>query len=286
MGLTFAFIAILGWSLGDFLIQRSARKLGDWEALFFIVFFASIVLFPFVYGALLSLTAFDWFVLTLTSIVILIASLLDFEALRVGKMSVVEPIFALEVPVTVALATLVVGEHLTGQQLGLIALLLIGIVLVSNRRFSIMHMRTIEKGVLVAILTTIGMGSANFLFGFGSRATDPLMITWFTSIFMTIATFAYLARNRELHKLRINWRHNKKLLLAVGLADTAAWVGYSASALYIPIGIATGLTESYIALAALLGLAFNKEKLRAHQLLGLGVAVIAAVILATTVKSL
>lgn len=286
MGLTFAFIAILGWGLGDFLIQRSARKLGDWEALFFIVLFASIVLLPFIYSALSLLTVYDWFVLTLTSVVILVASLLDFEALRVGKVSVVEPIFALEVPVTVALATFVVGEHLTHEQYGLIALLLIGIVLVSNRRFSHMHMRTLEKGVFVAILTTIGMGSANFLFGFGSRATDPLMITWFTSVFMTIATFVYLARARELHKLKLNWRHNRSLILAVGLADTAAWVGYSASALYIPIGVATGLTESYIALAALLGLAFNKEKLRAHQLLGLGVAVIAAIVLASTVEAL
>lgn len=286
MGLTFAFIAILGWGLGDFLIQRSARKLGDWEALFFIVLFASIVLLPFVYDSLKILTLFDWFVLTLTSVVILVASLFDFEALRVGKVSVVEPIFALEVPVTVALATLVVGEHLSEKQLGLIALLLVGIVLVSNRKFSHMHVRTIEKGVVVAIITTIGMGSANFLFGFGSRATDPLMITWFTSVFMTIATFVYLAYRKELHKLGLNWRHNKKLILAVGMADTAAWVGYSASALYIPIGVATGLTESYIALAALLGLFFNKEKLRVHQLVGLGLAVVAAIILASTVESL
>lgn len=284
MGLTFAFIAILGWGLGDFLIARSARKLGDWEALFWIVVFASVVLFPFVSGALNALTTYDWFVLTLTSCVILAASLLDFEALRVGKISVVEPIFAMEVPVTVALATFVAKEHLAAAQLALIAFLLIGIVLVSNKRIGQLHMRTIEKGVWIALLTTIGMGTANFLFGFGSRATDPLMITWFTSVFMTIATFCYLLRTRQAWKLLASLRRNHWLIAAVGMADTAAWVGYSASALYIPIGIATGLTESYIALAALLGLVFNGERIRLHQKIGLVVAMIAAIALAFTVE--
>lgn len=283
MGLTFAFIAILGWGLGDFLIARSARKLGDWEALFWIVLFASVVLFPFVSNSLQHLSGFDWFVLSLTSIVILTASLLDFEALRVGKISVVEPVFAMEVPVTIALATFFTGEHLSLQQLLYIGILLFGIVLVSNKKLGSLHIRTIEKGVWVAVLTTIGMGSANFLFGFGSRATDPLMITWFTSMFMTAATLFYLARSNQLHKLAANLRRNTWLILAVGMADTAAWVGYSASALYIPIGLATGLTESYIALAALLGLVFNRERIVMHQRAGLVLAVIAAVALALTI---
>ena len=106
MGILFAGLAIAGWGLGDFLIQRSARKLGDWEALFWIVLFATIVLLPFVYPTLAILSGYDWLILGLTSIVILVSSLLDFEALRVGKVSVVEPIFAMEVPVTIALATL------------------------------------------------------------------------------------------------------------------------------------------------------------------------------------
>jgi hypothetical protein len=34
IGVGFAFIAMLCWGVGDFLIQKSARKLGDWETLF------------------------------------------------------------------------------------------------------------------------------------------------------------------------------------------------------------------------------------------------------------
>src|SRR3989338_609816 len=282
MGILFAGLAIVGWGFGDFLIQRSARKLGDWEALFFITAFAAIVLFPFVYQALEGLSAFDWLVLTGTSVVILAAGLLDFDALRVGKISVVEPIYAMEVPITIALSTFIIGEVMTGTQLMLIVGLLVGIFLVSNKHFGRMRIRTLEKGVLVAVLATIGMGASNFLFGFASRATDPLMINWFTSAFMAVSTLAYLLYTRQGHLVLSNWRKNKGLILAVSVSDNTAWVAYSSATLFMPIGLATCLTESYIALAAILGLFFNKERLVVHQKFGLSLAVLTAIALAFT----
>ncbi|MEK7110702.1 MAG: EamA family transporter, partial [Patescibacteria group bacterium] len=49
MGIVFALTALFAWGIGDFLIQRSARKFGDWAALFFIDIFGTIVLLPFVW---------------------------------------------------------------------------------------------------------------------------------------------------------------------------------------------------------------------------------------------
>lgn len=285
MGLFFAALAILGWGLGDFLIQRSARKLGDWEALFFIVAIGTLVLLPFIADELAALSLTSWLVLVGTSVVILVAGLLDFEALRVGKISVIEPIYAMEVPVTIALATLVIGEHLLPKQLALIVLIVAGVFLVSNKHLSKIHLRTLERGVWIAVLATLGMGFANFLFGFASRDAGPLMINWFTSAFMAAATLAYLLYRKEGSLLIANWRKHKRLLLAVGFADNMAWVAYSSATLFLPIGLATGLTESYIALAAVLGLVYNRERLRAHQWAGLVLSVCAAILLAFTVTS-
>jgi multidrug transporter EmrE-like cation transporter len=50
--------------------------------------------------------------------------------------------------------------------------------------------------------------------------------------------------------------------------------------LLIPIGVATGISEGYIAFAGGLGLVFNKEKLKAHQWVGFLLAVAAVVALA------
>ncbi len=258
--------------------------MGDWESLFFVVLFASIVLSPFVYQALIGLSGFHWLLLGGTSVVILVASLLDFDALRVGKMSVVEPIYAMEVIVSIALATLVVGELITIQQFVLVLALLVGVVLVANKRFSGMHMRTLEKGIWTAVLATIGMGTSNFLFGYGAREMDALIITWFTSVFMTIVTFFYIIFVQRSHSLGRDWRHNKWLILGVGSADVVAWVSYASSTLYLPIGLATGLTEVYIALAVVLGLFFNREKLRLHQYIGLVLSIFAAITLAFTIE--
>ncbi len=284
MGLFFVGLAILGWGIADFLIQRSARKLGDWESLFFVVLFASVVLSPFVYPSLVSLSVFHWLILGGTSGIILVASLLDFEALRIGKMSVVEPIYAMEVIVSIALATLVVGEFITYGQFMLILVLLVGVVLVANKRFSGMHMRTLEKGIWTAVLATIGMGTSNFLFGYAAREMDALIITWFTSVFMTVVTLVYILFVQRSHSLGRDWRHNKWLILGVGLADVIAWVSYASSTLYLPIGLATGLTEAYIALAVVLGMFFNKEKLRLHQYVGLVASIAAAIALAFTIE--
>lgn len=285
IGLLYAVVAIVSWGVGDFLIQRSARKVGDWEALFFITFFASIVLFPFCYPALKTLSGFDWLVLAGTSAVILAAALFDFSALRVGKIAVIEPIYAMEVPITIALATFLVGEHLSAVQLGLIVLLLISVLLVTTKSFRGMHVRALERGIWAALLGTIGMGASNFLFGYTSRAAGPLMVNWFTSVFMAFATLAYLLYNERGKTIIAHVRHNSKLLFAMSFFDLLAWIGYSASTLSLPIGLVTGLTESYIALSVILGLTFNKEKLLLHQKAGLALAVIAAVTLAFSAAS-
>ena len=69
-------------------------------------------------------------------------------------------------------------------------------------------------------------------------------------------------------------------ILSVSCADNIAWIAFSTSTLFLPIGLVTGMTESYIALAALLGIFFNREKLRHHQQFGLILSVCAVIVLA------
>jgi drug/metabolite transporter (DMT)-like permease len=280
IGIVFATLAVFGWGFGDFLIQRSTRKLGDWETLFFVTLFAAIVLLPFVLTSFAMLSLFDWALLIGTSVVILVAALLDFEALRVGKIAIVSPVYAMEVPITIALSTLLIGEHLTIVQLELAALLLLGVFLISNKHLGRIRIKSMERGVLVAALAMLGMSLSNFLYGFSSRATGPLLINWFTSAFMAVTTLIYLVSTSQGSGIVRNLRHNKRLIFSIGFFDTIAWVAYSSSTLTLPIGLATGLTESYIAVSAILGIVLNKEKLARHQNLGLIVAIFAAIFLA------
>lgn len=282
MGILFAFIALICWGVGDFLIQKTSREFGKWVVLFFVGLIASVALLPFVYqniGASLAERPV-LIILIIASFVLLLTALLDFQALSVGKISVIEPIMALEIAVTAALSFLAIGEHLTWLQVTLIIALIVGIILVSTKSFHHLKKIKAEKGVWLALAGAASMGVTNFLFGIGAREADPLIVNWFTSVFLALACLIYLITNKQIRNLFADWHKDKRLLIGVGVIDNAAWVAYSYSTLYIPIAVAISISESYIALAALLGVLFNKEKLRKHQYAGLVVAIICAVILA------
>lgn len=281
MGVLFAFLALVGWGIGDFLIQRSTRRFGSGIALFFITAFASIVLFPFVFHELFFLAdPKNLFILLITSVVLLVASLFNFEALRIGKIAVIEPVYAFEIPITAALSWFLIKEDLSMPQILLIFFIILGIFLVSIKKFSFFKKFHLERGVWLAVLTTICMAGTNFLFGISARETSPLFINWFTSTFIVIAVFLYLIFTNRLNDLSKCWREEKRLIFSVGFFDNLAWVAYAAATVFIPIAVAIGISESYIALAAILGLVLNKEKLYRHQKIGLAVTITACICLA------
>ena len=279
MGILFALGALVSWGLGDFLIQRSARKFGDWIALFYITAFGSIVLFPFVYRDLARALDGHTILLLVAGCVLLLAALIDFEALRVGKISVIEPIYALEIIVTVVLSLYVIHERLTLLQGLLVGSSMIGIFLVSTR--SLYHFKNIhlEKGIWYALSASLCMGGVNFLFGLGARAISPLMINWFTSAFIAVVALVYLISTSRLREVAADFRQNKRLIFNVSFFDNLAWIMFSYATLHIPIAVATSVSESYIALASFLGFYFNREKLKYHQILGLLLVVISIVAL-------
>lgn len=284
MGILFALSALVCWGVGDFLIQRSARKFGDGIALFFITALGAIALLPLVWSDIPSIFSMsrDALILWGTSLILLAAALLDFEALRIGKISVVEPIYSFEIAVTAVLGAIFINESLTTHQILATAVLIFGIFLVSMQRLKHSGIFSLERGVLLAIGATALMGAVNFMFGVGGRETNPLIINWFTSTFIAVVMAGYLTFAGEWHHIRRQWRGNKPLIFSVGLIDNLAWIFYTYSTLTIPIAIATAISESYIVLASLLGLWLNRERLRRHQMVGLLITVLAAIALALT----
>ncbi len=284
MGIIFALLAMVSWGAGDFLIEKGTRKFGDVLTLFYITAFGAIFLLPFIYtqvSALINTGSMQqWALLVITTLVLLGAAVFNFEALRIGKISAMEPIFTLEVLITVALSTILIRETLTGFQLVLIALLIGGIFLVALKSFSHLRHITWERGTLYALIGTVFMGGVNFMFAVTARSTSPLFVNWFASAGVAVLMFLYILYRGRSREIIRGLKRGTPLVLGVSFIDNAAWVAYSYSILYLPIAIATSISESYIALAALLGIVVNKEKLRGHQIVGLIVTIAAAVILA------
>lgn len=215
-------------------------------------------------------------------IVMLVAALLDFKALKIGKISIVEPVFALEIPIVMLFTSALLGEVLSGNQYMMIAILVVAIILISVEDFSRLKKFAFERGVGLAIAATIAMGAADFLVGFGSRETSPLLTNWFLNIVVTVATFVYLAGAGKLKLTYSYAEQNKGLILGTCFLDNLAWVAYAFSMERIPIAIATAISENYIAIGSFLGFVCNKEKLAKHQWAGIVISIVVAVILATT----
>lgn len=72
----------------------------------------------------------------------------------------------------------------------------------------------------------------------------------------------------------------KKIILAESIFDTLAWVFFAIAMVEIPVSMATAISESYPAIAVLLGILVNREIVKKHQILGMIIALISSVALA------
>lgn len=281
-GIILAIAAMFFWGFGDFFIQRSTRKVGDWETFFIITLVGAVILLPFVWHNLHRLSAGGQSVsvLLLTGIFLFTASMLEFEALRRGKMSVIEPTWSIEILVAALMAFVVLGEILSPGQLFIIIALIIGLFLLSYRGHAFSKNFLLERGVPIAVLSAIFMGVAAFFVGWSSRLTDAMMANFAVNVFCVVGSGIYLAYKKRLFQTFRDLFRYPKMLLGMSILDNGAWIAFAFAMTLSPIAIATAISEGYVIIAVTLGLMVNKEKLQKHQSMGLVVAVISAIILA------
>lgn len=276
-GLLAAFIALFAWGVGDFFIQRTTRALTVARSLFFLGLVGALTLLPWALPQLsrLWLNPQIGALLLATAVIAVTVAPLNLMAFRRGKIAVVEPIMGLELPLTVSLAMVVGGERLMGWQLVLIVAVFSGIVLAAAaQRPHRGDLRALlEAGSLLALVGAFGSALGNFILGTLSQLDSPLLGVWFSHAVLAVGCGLYLIVRGEARLLIGDLRRHTGLILAQGALDTVAWVGYALATTTLPIAVATTISQSYVAVAVLLGIAFNRERLRPHQWLGVSSAV-------------
>ncbi len=280
-GITFAFIALLCWGFGDFFIQRTTRLVGTWKALFYIAILGSVVLFPFIYSELPTLTVDNFLLLSLLAIIVIFSALFDFEALRQGKIAIIEPIIGLELPITVGLSIALVNEQLDLRQGLLIFLVFIGILLaITAHRPNFRQAKMVlEKGAILAGVGAVGLALTNFMVGISSQQTSPLLTIWFAHTTVALVCLIYLLVKKQFHSMIGDFRKHPWTILAQSVLDNAAWIAFAYATSIIPISIATTISESYITVTVLLGLFVSKEKLKKYQIFGAFLAIGSLIVL-------
>ena len=278
LGILFAFGAMLCWGFGDFFIQRSARKIGDIEALAFIGIIGAIGLLPFVLQELPVLFSVpNLALLAFIGIVTFVFAIIDFEALKKGKLSVVEVILEFELPLTAFLGFLFFQEAPSFLQLRIICLIFFGIILIAVKKLPTKnHSKIFEKGLFLALLGAIGMAVINFLTAYGSKAVSPILAIWVPWVIFTIISLVLIWKREGFPKFVQNAKKNWGIILGMGIFDTLAWLFFATAVLDNDLAITIAITESYVAVALILGVIINKEKIHLHQYAGAIITLVAS----------
>ena len=285
LGILFAFVALIGWGFGDFFIQKTTRIMGVYRTLFCICAGGAIVLFPFIYHELPAYTFEDYIALSVLSGIIFVYALVLFEAFRRGKLSVVEAVVAFELPLTVALGVFIGGESLTMRQFVLFLVIFVGVALAAAARLDHLHVhrRIFEKGVALAFAGAFLSALTNFFIGTYSQEMSPLFVIWATHTMLAVLCCVYILWRSEFSSLWSIIKKHPGPVAAQSFFDNAAWIGYAFATSMIPISLTVSISESYIALAALLGYFLGREKLHWHQIMGAIIAFVGVGFLVMTI---
>lgn len=294
VGLLAAFIALLAWGFGDFAIQKSVRIVGAIPTLFFIGLIGVVGLLPFAWSDIPQLykSAHTGSLLIWTIIITLACAIILFEALKRGKLSVIEPVASFELPITIIISTVIIGEIISRLQLWLIILVFIGLLTTVLHReprhwWNIFrHSTNFERGVVIAIFGTAIAALTNVFTGLLSQHTTPMTAIWGVDVGLTILCLFWMILRGQIRTTFGIARQHWGPILLQGILDNIAWLAYAYAVTAIPIAITIAITESYIALAALLGITLNKERLQRHQYIGIAVTLVAVIILATISTSI
>ncbi len=278
LGIMFSFLALLGWGVGDFMIQKSVRQNSVMRTLFYICISGGVVLYPFIREDLLAMNENGnmHMMMIVTSLVILAAATFEFIGMKRGKISIIEPILSFELPVAVILSIFLRNESLSAWQLLLIAAAFMGILIASQSNKKLFDLKNLklENGIFWAMGGAALMGLVNFLVGVASQETSALLTIWYTNMIIAVICAIHFSITKEWKKMRKDFKENPLPIGLTCIFDNGAWIAYALATTHIPISIASTISESYIALTVALGIFINREVVHKHQLAGIALTVI------------
>ena len=282
MGIFLGLAAAIGWGTGDFLVRGATRRIGSFLSLFYMQCFGLlfILLVTILSGELFAgIGRIDppaIVLLVLTVAIGIAGSLQLYQAFATGILAVVSPITASYAAITLVLS-LLSGERLTIARAAGILICLIGVLFTSIERTKDKAADGKQEaagwhlppGVINAIGAAICYGIVFWLMGFyviprlGSLFS--VTATRFGSVVIAMPLLALLLRQ----SLRPPSGRDLKILLAVGVIDTAAFVAAMIGATSEQVSIVTVLSSMFSAWTVLLAWIFYKERPLRLQWIGI-----------------
>ncbi|MFI7400347.1 DMT family transporter [Streptomyces sp. NPDC049541] len=206
-----------------------------------------------------------------------------YKALALGPMGVVSPLATLSVAVPVGVG-LLLGERPGLMQVAGIAVAVTGVVLAGGPQLKGAPVQ--RQAILLTLVAALGFGTVFALITEASTTVTGLFLALFVQRLTNVAAggialYASVKRGGEALPVGgFPWA-SLPALGFVGLADVAANGTYSVAAQHGPITVAAVLASLYPVVTALAARGFLRERLRAIQAAGAGLALVGTLLLAT-----
>ncbi|NTU81785.1 MAG: DMT family transporter [Chloroflexales bacterium] len=279
MGIVFGLLAALGWGAGDFVLSRINRSVGTTRTLLYVQT-AGLIAISLVILVTRDLPPLDpglWLLAVGVNIFNLAGTVLLYRALAVGTLAIVSPIAASFAVVTTLLA-LAAGERPTPLALGGVALVMGGVIVVSQ---------TPGAGDAAGLAPTRGAPAAigaalcyGVFFWLLRSVTSGMGIAWpilIGRVMAVGAAMAFLAVRREGRPGPMPRRLWGAVALATSL-DTVGFLSYNLGISTAYVSVVTAMASIFSAVTVLLAWVLLRERLASRQWAGV-VAVIAGVLL-------
>lgn len=273
MTLVFGLGAALGWALADFFAARSSRGLGALGALFWILLsglppLLAISLAAGDVGP--SMSRHDLGIAALVGFGDVIAYGLFLLALKVGELAIVGPLAA------TGGGFAAVGGFLLGASVGRLALAGIPIAVLGA---FLAALAPGARGTVAGVLPALGTASvgAAVLVLLGQVHHLSAVATILVARGVALAIVAPVAVRRGAIRLDVGHRW---LVLAAGALDSFGFASYAAGASLGPVPVAAVAAGQAAPISALIGITVLRERPARHQLVGIGLTVVAVSLLA------
>ncbi|MEU7721022.1 DMT family transporter [Streptomyces tibetensis] len=212
-----------------------------------------------------------------------VAMLAFYKALALGPMGVVSPLGSIGVAVPVGVG-LVLGERPGLLQLVGILVAVAGVCLAGGPQFRGAPVQ--RQAIALTLLAAFGFGAVMALIAEASTTLTGLFLALFVQRVTNVAAGGlalYVSVRRGSPALPADgfpWR-SLPALAFVGLADVAANGTYSIAAQHGPVTVAAVLASLYPVVTAVAARGVLRERLRAVQAAGAGLALVGTVLLAS-----
>ncbi|MBO4254372.1 DMT family transporter [Streptomyces griseorubiginosus] len=211
-----------------------------------------------------------------------VAMISFYKALALGPMGVVSPLATLSVAVPVGVG-LFLGERPGLTQVAGIAVAVTGVVLAGGPQLGGAAVQ--RRAIVLTLIAALGFGTVFALIAEASTTVTGLFLALFVQRVTNVlgggaALYVSVKRGGEaLPGGRFPWAALPALAF-VGLADVAANGTYSVAAQHGPVTVAAVLASLYPVVTALAARGILRERLRAIQAAGAGLALVGTLLLA------